>query len=1044
MSQLDIRISLLLPLLLLALPRTVTAEEKIRFNRDVRPILSENCFACHGQDAKKRKAKLRLDKSEAAIAERDDIRAIAPGNLEKSEAWLRIISEDKDEVMPPEDSHKELSGAQKDVLRQWILQGAQYEDHWAFIAPVAKALPDAGRGIDHFIDAKLKELGLTSTAEASHNALIRRVAYAVTGLPPTPEELAQFLADQKPGAYERMVDRYLASRHYGEEMARHWLDVARYADTHGMHLDNERQMFAYRDWVVDAFNRNLPFDQFTIEQIAGDLIPDASVDQLVATGFNRCNITTGEGGTIAAEFIFRYAVERASTTAQTWLGLTAGCAVCHDHKFDPIPTKDFYSFYAFFHSNADPALDGNKLLTAPVVKVTPSDDDAKTVEFNKRAAELDVQIAGIEKRIAAAASRIKYVDPAALTPPPEPEVKEVIWFEDGFPKGTIEVTGPPLKLVTREEGPVFRGKLAIRRTAKNAIGQDVYSQGKFTVPRDGTFFAHCYLDPKDPPEAIMLQFFVGGWNHRVVWGAHEKIGWGKVNTHQRVDMGSLPEKGKWVRLEFAADKVGLKPGTTVTGYALTQFSGTMGWDHFGISSTTDPAKDPAYSWQAWKAQPEATRNQDLSPDLQKRFKGKAPDKWNTKEETELRNQWLGRVCLGARKELEPLTSEKAGIGTQRAALAQERAAYESSMHSTFIWRDLQKPRDSFVMLRGAYNKPGEKVEPDTPAVLPPLEKANPDGRATRLDLAKWMVSRENPLTARVAVNRFWQQLFGVGLVKTGHDFGTQGDLPTHPKLLDWLAVRFQDESWDMKKLMRLMLVSDAFRRTSSGSADLWQADAENRYLARGPRIRLDAEQLRDAALLAGGLLVKKMGGKGVRTYQPPNIWEPVGFRGSNTAKYKRDNGDALYRRSIYTFLKRTAPAPFMANFDAPNREASCYRRDRSNTPLQALQLLNDVQFFEAARGLATRMMVTSKDPAGRVNYAYQVVLSRAAAADELELIGDYYQKQVAKYKAAPAEAAKAITFGDSKPPDGVDAPELAAWTLVANLILNLDENIIRN
>ena len=1004
---------------------------ELSFNRDIRPILSENCFACHGADSKDRKGDLRLDEPDSAYgAGKSGEIAIVPGKPDKSELWYRITTDDGDDLMPPAKTKKTLSDEDKQTLKLWIELGAPYEKHWAFEPPVAKALPDAGRGIDHFIDAKLKKLGLASTAEASHNTLIRRVAYAVTGLPPTPEELAQFLADQKPGTYERMVDRYLASRHYGEEMARHWLDVARYADTHGMHLDNERQMFAYRDWVVDAFNRNLPFDQFTIEQIAGDLIPDASVDQLVATGFNRCNITTGEGGTIAAEFIFRYAVERASTTAQTWLGLTAGCAVCHDHKFDPITSKDFYSFYAFFHSNADPALDGNKLLTAPVVKVTPSDDDAKTVEFNKRAAELEAKMNKLS-------AGIVYKDPAEQKSPPPVSESESVWFEDAFPAGAKPgVSGHPLTYAKAPE-PVFSGAASLKRSGPGRA-QDYYETGAapLTVPAGAKFFVYVYLDPKSLPKEVMIQFYTGQWSHRAYWGQNV-IPWGKDGTGERFAAGQLPKAGEWSRLEVPAEKMNLKAGAQVKGFAFTVQDGTVYFDKMGLVARTDPANDPAQSFIAWRKSSAGKNTPGAPKDINNWLKA-GPNKPRTQHELELlRIYYVQSVCATTKPQF-------GDVGTQRAALAQERAAYESSMPSTFIWRDLPKPRESFVMLRGAYDKPGEKVEPDTPAVLPSLKKANPDGRATRLDLAKWMVSRENPLTARVAVNRFWQQLFGVGLVKMGHDFGTQGDLPTHPELLDWLAVRFQDESWDMKKLMRLMLVSDAFRRASSGSAELWQADAENRYLARGPRIRLDAEQLRDAALLAGGLLVKKMGGKGVRTYQPPNIWEPVGFRGSNTAKYTRDNGDALYRRSIYTFLKRTAPAPFMANFDAPNREASCYRRDRSNTPLQALQLLNDVQFFEAARGLATRMMVTSKEPAGRVNYAYRVVLSRAPAADELELIGGYYQKQIAKYKAAPAEAAKAITFGDSKPPDGADAPELAAWTLVANLILNLDENIVRN
>jgi len=1002
------------------------------FTRDIRPILSENCFACHGQDAKKRKGKLRLDKGDAATAERDGVQAIVPGNLEESEAWARILSEDEDEVMPPRDSHKELSDAEKNILKQWILQGAPYEDHWAFTAPKTPLVPrGATNPIDAFLQQRLAEEGLEPAPLARPETLIRRVYLDLTGLPPRPEEVDAFLTDKSPRALETLISNLMKRPAYGEHMARYWLDLARYADTHGLHLDNERSMWPYRDWVVRAFNQNIRFDEFTRWQLAGDLLPGATMDQKIASGFNRCNVTTGEGGSINAEWIYRNAVERTTTAVEVWMGLTAGCAVCHNHKFDPISMKEYYSMYSFFHSAADPALDGNKIDTPPILRV-PKEGALQ------RQAELDLQIAGVDKRITAAVSRIKYVDPATLTPPPEPEVREVIWFEDGFPKGKIEATGPPLKLVTREEGPVFGGKLAIRRTAKNATGQDVYSQGKFTIPRDGTFFVHCYLDSKDPPEAVMVQFLVGSWNHRAVWGAHEKIGWGKVNTHERVVMGPLPEKGKWVRLEFAADKVGLKPGTTVTGYALTQFSGTMGWDHFGISSTADPAKDPAYSWQAWKAQPEATRNQDLSPDLQKRFKGKAPEKWTEEQENELQEQWLGREYLGARKELAPLTAEKAGLEKQKADLGKDTAI-------TFVMADLPKARESFVMTRGQYDSPGEKVSRNVPAFLPPLPPRPEDRDYNRLDFANWLVDGKHPLTARVAANRIWQQFFGTGLVKTSADFGTQGELPSHPELLDWLAMQFVADGWDVQRLVMRMLTSHAYRQSSAVSPTLLEKDPENRLLARGPRHRLDAEVLRDQVLSISGLLVPAIGGRGVRPYQPPNIWEPVGFASSNTRNYKRGQGDDLYRRSLYTFLKRTAPPPFMASFDAPNRELSCSARGRSNTPMQALQLMNDIQHVEAARNLAQRIIREggAKDEE-RILWAWRTVTSRRPEPEETRIVSDLLGAHRDRFCDDLEGAQKLIGYGESAADKTILPRELAPWTLVANLLLNLDEVVNKN
>jgi hypothetical protein len=1016
--------------MILAICLAPAALAELGFNRDVRPILSEKCFACHGLDAEHRKGELRLDLPEAAYGKGESgAIAIVPGDPDKSEAWHRInLEHGDDDVMPPAKLKKPMKPEERAIIKQWITEGAKFQKHWSFEPPVAKKLRfKQGKEIDHFIDEGLKAKKLKATKEAERSTLIRRVAFATTGLPPTAEELDMFLADKARGAYERMIDRYMAKPQYGEEMARHWLDIARYADTHGMHLDNERQMYAYRDWVVDSFNRNHPYDQFTIDQIAGDLIPDATNAQMVATGFNRCNITTGEGGSIAEEWIYRYAVERASTTAQTWLGLSAECAVCHDHKYDPISQKDFYSFYAFFHSNADPAMDGNKLLTPPFVKVAPADYDEKLADFNKR-------IAAIEAKMDTAAADVPYADPAEADPKPTVTESEAVWFEDDFPAGNRQGNGV---FVTKPD-PVFSGSRALKRVGPGLV-QDFYDGGKtpLVVPKGATFFLYVYLDPANPPKEVMIQFHTSGWLHRAYWGENV-IPWGKDGTGERFAAGKLPELGKWARLEVPAEKMNLKPGSKVTGFAFTIHDGTVYFDKMGIKSMVDPSKDPAQSFAAWRA---SMKGKKQMPGVPRNLQGwlrQGPEKPRKPEElAQLKRYYLRAVC----------TTTKQHFSDDLAALSKitgERDSYEKSFPSTFVFKDLAKPRQSFVMMRGQYTKPGEKVEPGTFAVLPPMKKAKPDARATRLDLAHWLVDRDNPLTARVTVNRFWQQLFGIGLVKTSHDLGTQGELPTHPELLDWLAVTFQDEAWDVKKLMRRIMLSEAFRRSSSAPAALWKTDPENRYLARGPRLRLDAEQLRDQALFTGGLLVMDMGGKGVNTYQPPNIWEPVGFRGSNTANYKRDNGAALYRRSIYTFLKRTAPAPFMSNFDAPNRESSCYRRDRSNTPLQALQLLNDVQFFEAARGLATRMMQVAKTPEERVTYAYRAVLSRSPSKDEVALILPLYNSQLKKYQMAADQAKATISFGESKAPQELDVAELAAWSVIASMVLNLDESIVRN
>ncbi|HEX2747417.1 MAG TPA: DUF1549 domain-containing protein, partial [Verrucomicrobiales bacterium] len=528
--------------------------EGLSFNRDIRPILSDKCFACHGMDAKKREAKLRLDLPDAAFAQNKEGKsAIVPGKPAESLAWQRITTADQDDVMPPPDSHKKLSPEEKETIRKWIEQGAPYQKHWAFEPAVKPALPDGAgaAGIDSFLSARLKQDGLALSPEADRETLIRRVSMALTGLPPAVAEVDAFLNDKADGAYERMVDRYFASPHYGEEMARYWLDVARYADTHGMHLDNERQMWAYRDWVVSAFNRNLGFDEFTIDQLAGDLLPNATQDQIVATGFNRCNVTSGEGGSIDAEYIFRYAVDRASTTAQAWLGLTAGCAVCHDHKYDPISAKEFYSLYAFFHSSADPAMDGNALLTQPVAKVKPGGYDAKVKG-------LDDRMAAVRKRMAEKAATVAYQDPAEQNPKPPVTKLEQVWFDDAFPQGAqVGASGHPTTFVDK---PVASGKKALKRGGP-AMAQDYYDSGAaaFVVPQDGKFFVSVYPDPADLPKEVMIQFNSSDWKHRAVWG-EDIIEFGTKNTTERFKAGTLPPAGRWTRLEVDAAKMGLAPG----------------------------------------------------------------------------------------------------------------------------------------------------------------------------------------------------------------------------------------------------------------------------------------------------------------------------------------------------------------------------------------------------------------------------------------------------------------------------------------------------
>jgi hypothetical protein len=1012
-------------------------QRPLSFNRDVRPVLADKCFACHGLDAKKRKGGLRLDTLEGAYGrgESGEV-AVVPGRPDQSEVWKRVNTLDLEDVMPPSKAHKVLTAGEKEKLRRWIENGALYQRHWAFEAPVKPTVPPSpdgpgsGNAVDAFLLQRLREEGLTYSQPASKETLVRRVTLALTGVPPSLQEVDAFLADSAPDAYERWVDRLLGSQRYGEQMARHWLDVARYGDTHGLHLDNERSMWPYRDWVVGAFNRNLSFKRFTVEQVAGDLLPNPSQDQLVATGFNRCNVTTNEGGAIAEEFAFRYAVDRTSTLAQAWMGLTAGCAVCHDHKFDPLSQREFYQLYAFYNSSADPAMDGNALLTAPLVKLF-------NVEQGSKMAEFDRVIAAASGVLKETIAKLDYEDPAKVVPPGTAKEETWVVLDDDFPNGANVVVSPAeekVTWVTKETGPVCSGKRSLKISG-HGFAQNYYRTGAapVEVPPCGKITLMVFLDPVEPPPAVMVQVHTDSWSHRAIWGDREAISLGIADSPQRHLAGDLPSPGNWAQLEVDAGKLGLKVGDQILGFALTLNKGAAYFDQLNLVGRVDAANDAKKSLSVWIKEHRGKDTQGLPAEVLKILKVPVEER-SPEQEQELRDYYLAHVCADTKKVVGPLQEKLQKLKAEKEALDQ-------AIPASLIMRDLQQPRDTFVMERGAYDRRGEKVTAGVPAFLPPLSPANP-AAPNRLDLARWLVSEEHPLTARVAVNRFWQQFFGVGLVRSSEDFGAQGEAPMHPELLDWLAVHFRETGWDVKMLVRLLVTSTAYRQSAAGEPRLWQRDPENRLLARGVRFRLDAEEIRDQALALSGLLKEERGGKGVRTYQPANIWEPVGFVGSNTRFYKQDSGASLYRRSIYTFLKRTAPPPFMANFDAPSREQTCGRRERSDTPLQALQLMNDVQFVEASRALAQRILLEGGSSAeGRIEYGFRLVLGRRPGVSEVEAVKMALSQHVAAYQARPEAASKLVRSGESLPKEGLVEAELAAWTLVANLLLNLDEAI---
>ncbi len=1013
--------------------------EEIQFNRDVRPILSEYCFACHGFDAKKREADLRLDVPDNVFAPREGKTVITPGDLAQSELWQRIISTDPEQVMPPPAVKHPLSAAQQTILKQWIEQGAKYQKHWAFEAPVKPAAPTVKDSswprteIDRFLLSRLEGEGLAPRKEAGKSVLIRRAAFALTGLPPTREEVALFEADPSPNAYENMVDRYLKSPRFGEEMARHWLDVARYADTHGLHLDNERTMWAYRDWVVGAFNDNLPFDQFTIEQLAGDLLPNPTREQFIATGFNRCNVTTGEGGTIPEEFLYRYAVERASTTMETWLGLTGGCAVCHDHKYDPISSKEFYAIYAFFYSAADPALDRNVRDTEPFLSIPTMDQKAALEQAKANEVSLRQQLEAFTDKLAAG-------EPPATA---EKSRIEDLWLDDAFPPNArtscSSRNASAWKSGAGIEPPL--GRRALFQASASKYQDKFENPGiPLIIPESAVIEVWVKADPHEPPQTLMLEFSDGQTTRRALWGNAELLGSGEIGTPDRLRLGDMPPSGVWTLLKISAEQLSLPSGSEIKSVTLNQYGGIACWDGLRVVGDIQPATDPRTSFSAWWKSRVGKDTPGVPSELAAVLKD-GPEKDPAPEPgsvEKLRRYFAAQI-------LRPSDPEHVRLQEIWQDAQSARLVVEDTIPGTFVFKDLEKPRDAFVMLRGQYDKPGDKVEPAVPAIFSPIKTANPEARPTRLDLARWLVAPEHPLTARVAVNRFWQQFFGAGLVKTSFDFGSQGDPPSHPELLDWLAVTFQERNWDVKDFVRMLVTSAAFRQESQLEPAVYQRDPENRLLARGPRLRLDAEQIRDNVLYVSGLINLEMGGRGVNPYQPPNIWEPVGYSDSNTRFYLQDHGADLYRRSIYCFLKRTAPPPFMTNFDGPNREQFCTRRERTNTPLQALQLMNDIQHFEAARAFADRILAEGgTQPESRIEFAYLTVLSRKPDAEEAGTLRQTLEHYLARYRQNPEAARKAIHVGESSPKSVSDEPLLAAYTLLANLILNLDETINRN
>ncbi len=1030
---------------------------RVNFSRDIRPILSDKCFQCHGPDEAKQQSGLRLDVRDDAIAPADTgAVAIVPKQPEASELIQRILSHDANIVMPPADSPKKLTEGEIELLRKWIAEGANYELHWAFTSPTRPETPaiDAGiskdwirNPIDRFLRADLRQAGINPNPSASKENLIRRVALDLTGLPPTPAQVEEYLADRSDKAYEQMVDGMFASPHYGERMALNWLDYARYADSNGYQSDGSRDIWGWRDWVINAYNQNMPFDQFTIEQLAGDMLPNASPEQIIATGFNRNHRLNGEGGRIVDEWFVETVIDRVETTGLTWLGLTFNCCRCHDHKYDPISQREFYQIFAFFNSVEEEGVlapsGKNGENTPPLFTMT---SQAHQTEIARREAEvvsLDAELQAIKTKLPELAAVWAKKNRGQLT-------TAISTWQNLLPSEVVSAGGATL---TRQEDGSY---LASGTNPAN----DAYTVTLATTEESMSGVLLEVLPDASLPNQSLGRGFNGNFvmtdfTVELVGGPLKKPlpvkltrteadfaqeGWPAANVLENTPKSTKPLKG-WAiegnnperriarKVMFAAGQ----PAKIPQGANIQiRFGNRSEYaDHnvgrFRLSITSVAPEQITLGTSGMPANVLAAIQKETAP-------------WSDSERQAVEGYYLASVP-------NPIRESEMKVAASRKSLSE----YMEDLPTTMVMKEA-KPRDAFMLIRGEYDKPGAKVGRGVPAVLPALPQ---DAPVDRLGLARWIVARNNPLTARVWVNREWERFFGTGLVKTTENLGSQAEYPVNGPLLDWLAVEFMEPTllptvggqttrpWDMKALQKLMLMSAAYRQSSQVTPEKLERDPDNRLVSRGPRFRLPGEIVRDSALAVSGQLVKTVGGPSVRPYMPAGVWDETSKYG-NLRNYQHDKNEGLYRRSIYTIWKRTAAPPTMLLFDAPNRETCTVKRSRTNTPLQALSLLNEVTFVEAARKLAGRMLSEGGPTAEqRLAYGFRLALARNPTDREMQVLLGGLDADMQRFAQGPNEASSLLAYGDSKSTAEVPPTELAAYTLTANVMLNLDEFVTR-
>ncbi len=1029
-------------------PVAAFSAEKIAFNRDIRPIFSDICFTCHGPDVSKMKGGLRLDSKEAAMKGGESGAAIVPGKPEESEVFKRLTTHDAEDIMPPKKFGKTLSAEQIETVRRWIAEGAEYQGHWAFIKPERPAVPaiqdsraKVQNAIDAFILARLEKEKLMPQPEAPKETLIRRVTLDLTGLPPTPDEVGAFLADKSPNAYEKVVDRVLASPRYGEHMAARWLDMARYADSNGFQSDTKREMWHWRDWVIGAFNRNLPFDEFTIEQLAGDLLPNAKRDQIVATGFNRNHRLNGEGGRIVEEWFAETVIDRVETTGLTWTALTLNCCRCHDHKYDPISQKEFYQLFAYFNSNNENGVlddfggagrtrrGGN---SRPVLALPSPEQEAQISKLTAALKDAEAKVAAAGKELAAAQAawepKFRAEMARGLQPWTQLQPKEV--RSDGGATFTRQSDGsylasginPPFDqylIVSPIPEGTFSGlllevfpdeSLPNKSLGRNSNGNFVLTDVIVDVNAPGLAKPLSATFTRAEADYNQKGYEVG----LIVQDKPKRGKGGKRAQGWAIDGPTKRDARK--AMFITGSPITVPPNATLSVTLRHDSIANHNIGRFRLSTTSLP--------------PSAVKlnGAQVPPNIVAAINTEAA-KRTPAQKTELAKFFRENAD-------NPAKRAEAGVAAAKKALD----AVYADVSSTMVMEEIAQPREARILKRGEYDKPGDVVPRALPAIFPPLPAGAPNNR---LGLAKWLVSGEHPLTARVWVNREWERFFGLGLVKTTENFGSQAEWPSHPELLDWLATEFVRLKWDMKAMQKLIVMSATYRQSSRVTPDVLAKDPENRLLARGPRFRLGAEALRDQALAISGLLVEKIGGPSVKPYMPAAVWDETSVYG-DMRNYKEDTGEGLYRRTLYTIWKRTAAPPTMTMFDSPSREICTVKRSRTNTPLQALVLLNEKTYVEAARVLAQRMIAEGgSTPEQRIAWAFRRATCRAPHADELKVLVAGLAKRTARFQQSPDEAAKILAVGEAKPDPKLNPIELAVYTGTANVLLNLDEVVTR-